>query len=111
MSNAILPRPLMSVRELVQKTWGEVYNGSKTFESLLQLRELEKMEIQVTEDRSKIMEIACDVADATLRVYHPHLNHDVVTKEGFTSYTEESQELFDNIYDEFLCAFDAQEGN
>lgn len=48
--------------------------------------------------------IACDVADAKLNEDYPNMEHLVEVKEGnwpmSTAYTEESQVLFDKIYDE-----------
>jgi hypothetical protein len=87
----------------IQKTWGAVFNGPESYEQLLRLRELEKMEVHV-KDMEKLSELACEVSDTLLRLRHPNINHDV--DEGHTiRYTDESQVLFDEIYDEFLNCF------
>jgi len=88
----------------IQKTWSAVFNGPESYEQLLRLRELEKMEVQV-KNQEKLSELACEVSDTLLRLRHPNINHDV--DEGHTiRYTDESQILFDEIYDEFLNCFD-----
>lgn len=99
---------MLTMIKLIQKTWGELYNGPQTYEQLLRLRELEKMEIQVREEREKIMEIACEVADAIMRIQYPNMQFEITDEEGNTSYTEEAQEKFNEIYDVFCSTYDQE---
>ena len=95
----------------IQKTWCSVFNGPESYEQLLRLRELEKMEVQV-KNQEKLSELACEVSDALLRLRYPNTVHDVEDKEtGMISYNEKSQDLFDEIYDEFLSCFDVTDGD
>lgn len=91
--------------QLIQKTWGELYNGPQTYDQLQRLRQLEKLEVQVKEEREKIMEIACEVADAIMRIQNPNMQCDIHDEDGGTSYTECAQEKFNEIYDVFCNEF------